>query len=291
MRIRTFSIIAGSMACNARCPFCVAGMTPANGIGPELPEVNWRNFRKACQLARDSGCTTAMITSKGEPTLFPDQITQFLEELKPFNFPLIEMQTNGIPIADLKPVTDEHLKRWYELGLTTIVFSVVSYDPEKNHKNYIPYRPSYIDLPALIKKLHDMGFSVRLTTILAKDFCDSVDEVKKLIAFAKDNKVEQLTCTPVNKPDESEDQNIFTWTAAHHLSPAQVESIKTFFENEGAAVLDLAHGARVYDVGGQNVCLNNCLTVTPDSQEMRSIIFFPDGHVRYTWQYSGAILF
>jgi hypothetical protein len=40
MKILTFSIVAGSMACNARCDFCVAGMTPPNGIGPKEPEVD-----------------------------------------------------------------------------------------------------------------------------------------------------------------------------------------------------------------------------------------------------------
>src|SRR5688572_15623882 len=181
MRIRTFSIVAGSLACNARCPFCVASMTPENGLGTKEPEVNWRNFRKACQLSRDGGCTTAMITSKGEPTLFPDQITKFLTEMVPYKFPIIEMQTNGLLIAEGKRVTDEHLKQWYELGLTTIAISVVSYDPEKNRKIYVPYKDKYIDLAALIKKLHDFGYSVRLTTIMAKDLIDSVDEVQKMI--------------------------------------------------------------------------------------------------------------
>lgn len=291
MKIRTFSIVAGSLACNARCPFCIAGMTPENGVGTKLPQVNWRNFRKACRLAKDSGCVTAMITSKGEPTLFPDQITQFLQEMKPYDFPIIELQTNGIPIADGKPVTDQHLKDWYDLGLTTVAISIVSYDPETNRKNYIPYRDKYIDLPVLIKKLHEIGFSIRLTAILAKGFCDSVDQVKKLIAFARENRVEQLTCTPVNKPDDSENKDIFSWTAQHHLGPDQFAAIKGCIEAEGSPVLELAHGARVFDVGGQNVCLSNCLTVQPDATEVRSIIFFPDGHVRYAWQYQGAILF
>ena len=37
MKVRTFSIVAGSMACNAQCPFCVAHMTPANGLGSKEP--------------------------------------------------------------------------------------------------------------------------------------------------------------------------------------------------------------------------------------------------------------
>lgn len=54
--------------------------------------------------------------------------------------------------------------------------------------------------------------------------------------------------------------------------------------------MTLAHGAVVFDLDGQNLCLNQCLTVQPDAEEMRNLIFFPDGHLRYYWQYPGAIL-
>ena len=290
MKVRTFSIVAGSLACNARCPFCIAGMTPANGLTTKEPEVNWRNFRKACQLARDGGCSTAMITSKGEPTIFPDQITAFLRVLKQYRFPVVEMQTNGLLIAEGKKVTDEHLKTWYDLGLTTVAVSIVHYDREKNKSIYTPKR-EYMDLEALIAKLHRFGFSVRLTTILADGYIDSADELEKMLAFARKNKVEQLTATPVTKPDESENEQIFTWTARHALTSERFAGIKSWVEAHGHLVLELAHGARVFDVDGQNLCLSNCITVDPNNEEMRSIIFFPDGHVRYTWQYSGAVLF
>jgi hypothetical protein len=47
----------------------------------------------------------------------------------------------------------------------------------------------------------------------------------------------------------------------------------------------------VYDVDGQNVCLSNCLSNDPQTGDLRNLIFFPDGHVRWDWQYQGAILF
>jgi len=290
MRIRTFSIVAGSLACNARCPGCIAGMTPENGVGTKLPTVNWRNFEKACQLARDSGCSTAMITSKGEPTLFPDQVTEFLKAMQPHKFPIIEMQTNGIPVADGKPVSEQHLDEWYKLGLTTIAVSVVHYEAAKNKAIYVPYR-EYIDLPALVKKLHDKGFSVRLTTILVKGYIDSAAELEKLIEFARTHKIEQVTATPITKPDKSESKSILDWTTINALTPEQFIDIKGWVEKNGSPVLDLAHGARVFDINGQNLCLSNCITVDPGAEEMRSIIFFPDGRVRYAWQFPGAVLF
>lgn len=289
MKILTFSIVAGSMACNARCDFCVAGMTPPNGIGPKEPEVDWRNFRKAARLARDGGCSTAMITSKGEPTIFPAQVTRFMEELAPFDFPISELQTNGLLIAEGR-VTDETLQRWYDLGLTTIALSVVHYDNAKNKSIYTKNRP-YPDLVALIAKLKKFKFSVRLATVLVKGYLDSVDEMRAMIAFAKANKVDQLTFRPVTKPEKSESESIFKWTTEHAVDQTLIQDTNDWLKANGDELLHLAHGATVWDVDGQNVCMTNCLTVQPTSEELRQLIFFPDGAVRYTWQHSGSRIF
>lgn len=293
MKIRTLSIVAGSEACNARCPFCVSKMTPPLGVELCEPEVNWRNFKKACRLAKDSGVTTAMLTGKGEPTLFPAQITKFLDAMAEFHFPMIELQTNGILLAEKPEIYDKHLTDWYEKGLTTIAVSIVHYDPERNRRNYVPYKKHYIDLPALIKKLHGFGFTVRLTCIAVNGNIDSREELERLIAFTTENKVEQLTITPVNKPEDSGDGNfeVWQWTKNHHLTDNQKEDLMAYLEENGTRIMRLSHGAIVYDVKGQNVCLNNCLSVNPDSEELRNLIFFPDGHVRYYWQHPGSIIF
>lgn len=292
MRIQTFSIIAGSEACNARCPFCISKMTPSCGLDElKEPEVNWRNFRKACLLAKQSGVTAAMFTGKGEPTLFPRQISQYLAEMGEYEFPLIEIQTNGIILAQQPKKYDHYLTSWYNLGMTTVAISIVHYDPAPNKVIYLANRTDYIDLPELIDKLHCIGFSVRLTCIAAKDYIDSGKKLHKLAQFAKLNKVEQLTITPVNKPEHPEHQEAWDWTNAHHLIEEQLDDIKNYLYSHGKPFMTLVHGAVVFDLDGQNVCLNNCLTVQPEAEELRNIIFFPDGHVRTCWQYSGSILF
>lgn len=291
MKIQTFSIVAGSEACNARCPFCISKMTVTNGMTLKEPEVNWRNFKKACRLAQLSGCTTAMITSKGEPTLFRDQVTRYLENLSGFDIPIVEIQTNGIPIAEAGDKFDVYLREWYRLGLTTVAISVVHYDSDRNHEIYLPYKQSYIDLPGLIKRLHSHGLSVRLVCTMLKGFIDTTDEITNLVSFAKDNKVEQLTLRPVNKPDESvnRDQVAYDWTAKHFISDEQMRNVKNWLDGH-TKLMSLMHGATVYDVEGQNVCLTSCLTRAPEDEDIRQLIFFPDGHLRYDWQYEGAIL-
>jgi molybdenum cofactor biosynthesis enzyme MoaA len=290
MRIQTFSIVAGSEACNARCPFCVSKMTVSHGLGLKEPQVNWRNFRKACQLARRSGVTTVMLTGKGEPTLFPEQLTRYLQAMKEFEFPLVELQSNGVLLVEDR--WGPHLQDWIEAGLSLVALSIVHYEPEKNHEIYLPHREAYIDLPRLIAILHESGLSVRLACIMAEGYVDTIEEVRELIRFARQHRVEQLTVRPVAHPghDRSRNNEVYDWSVAHFLPEERQREIHALLEREGSRLMTLLHGAVVYDVGGQNVCLTDCLTIAPSGEDVRQLIFFPDGHLRYDWQYEGALL-
>jgi len=290
MRIQTLSIVAGSEACNARCPFCISKMTPPLGVDLKEPAVNWRNFNIACRLADRCGVTTAMFTGKGEPTIFPGQITKYLQAMAEFRFPIIELQSNGILITERSEVYAEHLQDWYKMGLTTFALSIVHFLPEKNRLIYLPYKEEYIDLPKLIQMLHDHGFSVRLACIMASGFIDSPQHLQELIDFAREHNVEQLTVRPVNRPSSSRNQVAYDWTKEHHLRPEQLSDICSFLKANGLHLMTLIHGAQVYDVGGQNVCLTDSLTIDSNSEDLRQLIFFPDGHLRYDWRYPGATL-
>ena len=290
MRIQTFSILAGSEVCNARCPFCISKMTPPLGLELKEPEVDWRNFRIACRLAERCGVTTAMFTGKGEPTVFPEQITKFLKIMVEFRFPIIELQSNGILLIERPEKYAGHLRDWYELGMTTVAVSIVHYQPEKNRPIYLPYKKAYIDLPALIHMLHAQKLSVRLACVMAHGWIDNHHELEALIDFAREHRVEQLTVRPVNRPGKSRDGEAFDWTEANHLRPEELEDIRTYLETHGTLLMTLIHGASIYDVEGQNVCLTDSLTLTAKTDDLRQLIFFPDGHLRYDWQYPGAIL-
>lgn len=289
MKIQTFSVLVGSAACNARCAYCVAKMTPHQGVSLKLPKINWRNFNIGCRFARENGVSTVLLTGKGEPTLFPAQIDLFLNQLYMHDFPLVELQTNGIQLFQNKEKYQCHLERWYKIGLTTIAISIVHYDNAVNKENFQP-GGSYIDLVGLIKYLHKFGFSIRLSCVMFKGGIDSVEEVEKLVDFARKNSVEQLTITPVRAPEKSASQKVKKWVAAHQLSISEWVRIKCFLEVTGKKLLPLAHGATVYDLSGQNICLSDCLTENESTNEIRQLIFFPDGHLRYDWQYPGAIL-
>lgn len=295
MKIGTFSIVAGTAVCNARCDFCVSKMTPPAGVEVALPEVNWRNFAKACRLAAAHNVTTILITGKGEPTLYPERITEYLEHIDSdpgfrAAFPIIELQTNAIPFGQRWSRYESHLRRWYDLGLTTIAISVVSHDPELNRQTYLPHLDSYPDLPATLARLHEIGFSTRLSVVMTRDVCDSVPAVLSLVDFARAHQVTQLTFRPVARPSRSQDEGAYHATGARMLSADSLRSIANYFELNAQKLMTLPHDAVVFDLDGQNVCLTDCLSIRPETDDLRQLIFFPDGHLRYDWQYEGAVL-
>ena len=285
MNIQTFSIVAGNEACNARCPFCVAGMTPSMTYAKSRPKINWRNFDIAAKLAKQNGATTAMITGKGEPTLFPNQISEYLSQLRKHDFPIIELQTNALLFE--RPEYKSHLENWYDLGLSLIAISTVDVEKEKNKAVYTPHK-EYMNLDATITKLHSIGYSTRLAMVMTRGNVETVTDIKRVISYAKRNDIAQLTVRPVTKPKGSRNDSISDWISEQCVPESQITEITDYLEANGTRLRELTHGGIVYDVDGQNICLTNCLTNKPEEDKMRQLIFFPDGKISYDWQYEGA---
>ena len=264
-------------------------MTPRQGVDFKLNLVNWLNFDKACRLSQINNVSTVLLTGKGEPLLYPDQVTEFLKRMKKFDFPIIEIQTNGLVFGRDWKKYEPYLKEWRELGLNTIAISVVHYKDSKNKEIYTQ-NEEYIDLEDVIKKLHEVGYSVRLSCIMLKGYIDSVEEVKNFIEKAKQWGVEQLTIRSVTVPKKSENKKVYDWTKNKIVTKGQILDISEFLEKNGNKLMTLDHGGIVYDFEGQNICISDCLTIKPSTEDLRQLIFFPDGHLRYDWQYEGAIL-
>lgn len=289
MKIQTFSIIAGSKTCNASCPYCVSKMTGFQGITDKVSKINWLNFEKACRLAKINQVASVIITGKGEPTLYPEQITDYLQNLKKFEFPLIELQTNGLLLGYKFRKFKKYLEEWHDLGLGLVAISVVDSEPSKNALIYTP-KKRYIDLRKLIIELHCLGYSVRLSCTLIKGLVDSSPKVLEISEYAKSLGVEQLSLRPVIRPIVSEDQQVYEWVGDNLLSENQISEIRDFLDQKAKRLITYGHGSVLYDLNGQNVCLTNALTIKPESDDIRQLIFFPDGHLRFDWQYKGAVI-
>jgi molybdenum cofactor biosynthesis enzyme MoaA len=298
MKFQTLSLISGTKACNARCPYCVSKMTGSSQAEEELPYLNTRNFNKCLTLAWRSSVNTVIITGKGEPLLFPRQVNDYISFMSDhqFPFPFIELQTNGISIGDMldgkknKYLTDERLSYWYNMGLTTILISVAHYDPEMNRQIYTPHRDDYIDLREVALYLRKKGFTVRFTVVGVDGLIDTPHELETFMLFADSCGVNQVTWRPVAMPDSSENEDVKTWTKAHSVSESKQQAIRDYVRSTGTVLRNLAHGAVVYDLRGKNLCMTDCLTSQPDSEEQRQLIFFPDGTIRTDWTHNGSIL-
>ncbi len=290
MQINNLSVIVGTSACNASCPYCISKMTGIKQIGVREQPIHWRNFRKACRLAQIRGVDTVMLTGKGEPTLFAHQIDAYLKELEPFNFPFIEVQTNGMHIARSWSMLEPKLAQWYTSGMTTISISVVHYEAKKNQEIYCP-KQEYPDTKTLIDHLHSLGFMVRFSCTMLKGYVDSVAEVKKMIAWTKELGVEQLTLRPVVATStKSENEEVYKYTKAHLLTLSQKKAVGKYLLDNGKVLQQSGHGATVFDVAGQNVSFSNALTIDDRGEYIRQLIFCADGKLTYDWQYEGARL-
>lgn len=294
MRFGTFSVLVGGLGCNAKCPHCVAKVTPTNNID-KCAEINFRNFDIACELAESSQIPTMLFTGKGEPTLYPHEITNYLQRMKNNNvkIPIKELQTNGVLFKGDK--LDKELERWHKHGLTTISISIVHYRDDLNEaflglKKYQGY-----DLIVLIAKLHKFGYSVRLSCVSIKDHIDTISTVDSMVNFARANKVEQLTIRKLGIPNINSNSSpqqitVHNWCCTNSKLRTNIEDIDLYFQRNAVKLDSLPFGATVYDYNGQNICITNCLTLDTNHEQKRQLIFFPDGHLRYDWQYSGAII-
>lgn len=300
-RIFTFSIVVGSRACDGACPFCISRITGYEEL-PTRNKINKIRLGKAARLAIMRSATTVLFTGKGEPTLYPDEITEYLKELVRFEFPLIELQTNALQIGDIAatqpdsrwlakgPLTLRHLSDWLALGLNTIAISVVDIDQEHNARTY---RDPYPDLATTIDFLHQIGFSVRLCFMMQKDMVDDIYDINRAIQFCKDNRVEQSTFRPLRKPDKlaAGADEYGRYIESHGLDVPTVRGCREGIHRRGKHLLTIAHGAHaamVYDVDGQNVCMSDCLTVEAGTDDIRTLILYSNGSVFFDWQYQGA---
>jgi MoaA/NifB/PqqE/SkfB family radical SAM enzyme len=296
MKFQTLSIVAGTQACNANCPFCVSKMTSLEYVKKQPEPINHRNFSKTLKLAQLANVSTVIMTGKGEPFLFPRQIIEYLEAMEPYNFPFIEIQTNGERLLRDEIIdgwdTDSYLGELYNSGVTTILLSNVGPDAELNKQIYFPKRKEPLDMQRLVNRIQKAGINVRLTTIGIKGGVDTVEKMEELVQWAQFLGVKQLTWRPVNEPgdEDTHDSDVSKWVKENFVHNLDVTYIRDTVKKNGTLLYKLVHGAAVYDYKGMNLCLTNCLTLDPTEETIRQLIFYPDGSLYTDWAKKGSVL-
>lgn len=288
----TYSVIAGSRSCVNSCPICISEMTPDYGIGTKEPYVDWEKFRKATRIARNHGAENVLITSKGEATLFPYQVTRYLHEIEREPFDRRELQTEGSVLATGGRLYDEFLRVWKDHGLDVIAVSIYHYDSAKNAEMFRPKSDKQYDLAKFVKKLDSHGLGVRLSCVMMEGCIDTPQEVDKLIDFSRDNGVLQLTLRRADKPVAPNHEDNVGFIDKHALRKERFDDIAKYLQFKGTLCDVLPHGAYVYEIDRQNVCITTGLTCDAGEKEIRQLIFFPPGMLTTSWEniYGGRIL-
>lgn len=299
MKFQTLSVVTGTQACNASCPFCVSKMTSLDYVGKQPEPINMRNFHKTLKLAQLGNVSTVIMTGKGEPFLFPKQVHEYLLTMANYNFPFIEIQTNGERLLQERFAgaaadwnVDDYLNALYGFGVTSILVSNVGPDAELNRQIYFPKRKEPMNMQHLIDKVQKHSINVRLTTIGIKGGVDSIEKLDQLVEWAKFLGVKQLTWRPVNEPgeDNTSDSGVTAWVKNNFIDPKTTNEIHAHVTHNGTLLYKLVHGAAVYDYKGMNLCLTNCLTRDPNEETIRQLIFFPDGSLYTDWAMKGSVL-
>jgi len=279
-RISTLTLLAGTTACTNNCHICISKMTPKHDMD-KLHPINVEKFHKACNIAKNFNTENVLITGKGEPTLFPAQITEYLWHLRDYNFDKIELQTEGDTVYNLP---DDILRIWKMMGLDVIAVSIYHYGYQSNWNGFdrVAIGDGLPSIEDIVKRLKKFGFEVRLSCCMMKGYIDSVVDVDKLITFAHTLGVMQLTLRDTSRPDKPLDKQIGKNVDELKLDRSDLKRIVKYVDEVGTLVRTLNHGATVYDFDGQNVSLTTGLG-SVDRNKIRELIFFPYGLLTTSW--------
>lgn len=276
----TLTLIAGTRACPNKCPICISNMTNGNGIDYKEIPINIDALKQSIQIALNHNAKNVLITGKGEPTLYPAQISKYLIEMKDKPFDKREIQTEGSYVSQDGLINDL-LETWKYLGLNSIAISIFHYNSAKNQAMF-KNKNGYV-ISSLLSKLSRMKFNVRLSCVLTNNNVDNVEEVKNLINFCKDNDVMQLSLRTVDVPRNTNNIQAKEETLACRISEEKYSSIVEYVKT-GFFCDRLPHGAEVYEVDGQNVCITTGLTIDGGKDDIRQLIFFPQGILTCSWE-------
>lgn len=262
------SIVEGDFFCNKNCPYCVSKMTGSN----KIDKMNFiDNLIKARHMAEMAQVNSIIITGKTEPLLNMSFVEKVCNMFKVFP---LEIQTNGI-MLNLKMIGD-----LYTLGVNTIAVSMDSPEQFDKMKDVFPL-------------ISEAGMTVRLTVNLVNALMDDhrFMTFKNYLTYCKENNVEQLSFRRITIPnhaiDTEESKETQEWieqNADDGQAQVFIWNYEQDLKNEGIHLYDLPFGASLYMVDGVSCTFfDYCIQDSHNEDDIRSLIYYEDGHMASTW--------
>lgn len=287
-KIYSVSALVGGATCNANCSFCAgkylreeASYATADKIKTLAFE---RNLESAIKLCAKYGGWSLSLTSSGEPTCSPSDVTKALQIYdKCANqgayLPNVNLFSNGIDLGN-DQFCDKWLPIWKKYGLTNVCVSIHSHIEATQAEVYnVKEYPKFNTIFENIKKY---GIGVRCTLLLNKNHVGNVLDYKSAVDYLIYLGVKNITSWPVGNPDGSRNEFTPSWY--------NMLLIKHWLYKNTKLCHGHSWGGGVYDYKGSILRLTDYVTKhDPNKDFVRQLVVFQDGLVTYSWIRPGAL--
>ncbi len=283
MKVQTMAVVPKITECNLNCKFCIKKSTFTI---KEAEDLDYNKLRASIDYALKGGAQTVSISGGGEPLVYGVEKTEKLIKFLKRYFGKIDIHTNGTFLDDYS------VKRYANAGLTNAMISRAHYDEEINKE----IMGGYTLAEEKVKILNKNEIVPRLSVILLKGYVDDGKEIKKYLDWAAEIEakqviIRQLSVIPEKYCSYAAKEN--EWSKQHFIS---ISIAKDFLEkSESEKLLTLPWGPPVYSYRAENNnFLNVCTYTYPENEEkgysLRSVLFFPDNHLYYSWKHQASLI-
>jgi MoaA/NifB/PqqE/SkfB family radical SAM enzyme len=280
-KIYSVSAVLGGPKCNAKCPDCAGRVLRPSARQVEGHNKAPRNIVPASRLALNYGAWTLSLTSSGEPTMYPDAITDTLKTLRDEHvyWPYINLFTNGINIGRDPVGMVNKMWEWKKLGLTSVVISIHSTDHETNAKMY-GNPDGMIPTPDVLNLIRKTGLCARVVMLLGRDNIGTLKEYKRSLDVLHDWGVGLVTSWQIKTNSGERIPQTPSWW--------EMAKIRTWIALKNEKVLGHAWNGVVYNYRGMNCRLTDYVTKHKSSDDfLRQLVLLPGGKVSFSWYQEG----
>ena len=280
--IYSVSALVGDGSCNGNCSFCAGKYLRKDAV---INNPNYyKNLEAAIKLSARYGGWSLSLTSSGEPTCNPEEITKALEVYnKCANqgayFPNVNLFTNGILFGD-REFSRKWLPEWKRLGLTNVAVSIHSTSPVEQAKAYgLNIYPRFWNI---FNNIIENSIGVRATLLLQKNLIDNDNKYYLAINDLTFWGINNITSWSVGNPDGSRNEFTPSWFG--------LLSIRRWLHKNAKFCHGHVWGGGVYDWNGNILRLTDYVSKhNPKNDFVRQLVVFQDGTVSYSWIKEGAL--